>query len=218
MFSQEYEALLWYRLTVFPFGFLLKRSPMSNHEHNFAGQYTIWSTDCFRCKANKTWMFRINDIEAVWKGIYIYIYIYIIIRSWINNHNHGFILDVITHPCHRFNGYLTTVPVDCVNRSSAELFHLNMKYIFSFFLQNWASEVIYHEIQGIDCPTKAVQWLLMAWWHKEQGLQQPSYWPTSAPEGLTYYPYYYNDLIVVSLTLLWLLLSFIQQAMETPSA
>ena len=118
--------MLWCRLTKSALLFLLKRSPMSDHEHHFTGQYTIWSTDCFRCKANKTWMFRINDIEAVWKGIYI------VIRSWINNHTHCFIWDVITHPYHNFNGGLTTAPVDCVNRSPAELFYSNMIYICIF--------------------------------------------------------------------------------------
>ena len=63
---------------------LLERSHMTDHAPNFTGQYTMWSTDYFRCTTNKISRFRITDTlggEFLWNGLHEF-------RSWISSHAH----------------------------------------------------------------------------------------------------------------------------------
>ena len=86
---------------------LLEWSHMTDHAPNFTGQYTMWSTDYFRCTTNKISRFRITDTlggEALWNGLHDF-------RSWISNHADCFIWDAKTHPCLTHFGWVTYICV-----------------------------------------------------------------------------------------------------------
>ena len=64
---------------------------------------------------------------------------------------------------------------------SCRIFLFKRKYVFSFYImpRYWDANVVEIHSQGREqyfhC-MQSITWLLMPWWHKEPGHQQPWYW------------------------------------------
>ena len=69
--------------------------------------------------------------------------------------------------------------IHCMLRWLEEVLEPNHN-LYNFSKSRWHSSLIIlcHGRQGATYSTWPIPWLLMTWWHKEPGHQQPWYWST----------------------------------------
>ena len=68
--------------------------------------------------------------------------------------------------------------------------------VFLDIVLPWVPDVLTHGREGPVYPTWSIPWLLMPWWRKEPGQQQPWYWPSSP--GIFQFQHHKGTAVMIS--------------------